>query len=479
MTAALLYTVAETAKMLAVSSKTVQRMLGDGRLVAHRFNHNFVRVDGSSVMRLLAVDPTAMGADVKNNNRAITPERTREIRYNVYFEKDRGYIVRYYDSSGKRRSHRLEVPVDASREDAETAAAGWIAANVEPSEPKRRAAPRSIFGPTFEQFARQWIEGELHRRWPDHVKLKASAKDDKGRLERYVFPVIGSEPIASFDGDHGLDLAERVIAALPTGDDAISPSTRRQVLQVMRRVLNLACYPARLIRSNPLPRGFVPQSKTDRAKSYLFPSEDAKLMGCTQAPLLWRLFFGVLAREGLRVSEALSLIWADLDLDHGVVCLDENKTEDPRTWALDPGVAEALRRWRVRLGAKAKPNQPVFIEVSGSGIDGYEAARTLREYLQLAGVTRPQLFERSDKRIAIRAHDLRATFVTVNLALGKSEAWITDRTGHQSSEMIYTYKRAARMHQELALGAFTPLHEAIPELRDLEARAGNTRVIPN
>lgn len=65
----------------------------------------------------------------------------------------------------------------------------------------------------------------------------------------------------------------------------------------------------------------------------------------------------------------------------------------------------------------------------------------------------------------LRAHDLRASFVTVNLALGKSEAWITDRTGHKSSQMIYRYKRAARTHKELNLGSFDPLHEAIPELR--------------
>jgi hypothetical protein len=31
--------------------------------------------------------------------------------------------------------------------------------------------------------------------------------------------------------------------------------------------------------------------------------------------------------------------------------------------------------------------------------------------------------------------------------------------------MIYTYKRAARTLAELNLGGFTPLHEAIPELR--------------
>jgi integrase len=62
------------------------------------------------------------------------------------------------------------------------------------------------------------------------------------------------------------------------------------------------------------------------------------------------------------------------------------------------------------------------------------------------------------------AHDLRASFVTVNLALGRSEAWITDRTGHRYSQMIYRYKRQARTHADLNLGGFKPLHEALPEL---------------
>lgn len=56
-------------------------------------------------------------------------------------------------------------------------------------------------------------------------------------------------------------------------------------------------------------------------------------------------------------------------------------------------------------------------------------------------------------------------FVTVNLALGRTEAWITDRTGHRSSQMIYAYKQKARSHVELDLGPLAPLHEAIPELR--------------
>ena len=57
-----------------------------------------------------------------------------------------------------------------------------------------------------------------------------------------------------------------------------------------------------------------------------------------------------------------------------------------------------------------------------------------------------------------------ATFVTVSLANGKTEAWIGDRTGHRSSTMINRYRRQARTHRELDLGELKPLVDAIPEL---------------
>jgi integrase len=63
-------------------------------------------------------------------------------------------------------------------------------------------------------------------------------------------------------------------------------------------------------------------------------------------PILRRVFYGFLAREGMRSSEALGLSWDDLDLKRGVVRLDENKTDDPRAWALSAGVVEALERVR-------------------------------------------------------------------------------------------------------------------------------------
>ncbi|HEY1959264.1 MAG TPA: tyrosine-type recombinase/integrase [Polyangiaceae bacterium] len=43
-----------------------------------------------------------------------------------------------------------------------------------------------------------------------------------------------------------------------------------------------------------------------------------------------RLAYGILVREGMRAGELQALRWRDLDLDHGRIRLDENKTDDSR-----------------------------------------------------------------------------------------------------------------------------------------------------
>jgi hypothetical protein len=91
-------------------------------------------------------------------------------------------------------------------------------------------------------------------------------------------------------------------------------------------------------------------------------------------------------------------------------------------------------------------------------------AERFRGHLRLAGVRRAALFERSASRRQIRIHDLRATFITLALANGRTEAWVQDRTGHRSSMMINVYRRAARSAAELGLGDLAPLDVALPDL---------------
>jgi integrase len=82
-------------------------------------------------------------------------------------------------------------------------------------------------------------------------------------------------------------------------------------------------------------------------------------------------------------------------------------------------------------------------------------------------VKRSKLFERGEHRIRLRAHDLRATFVTLALAAGKTEDWVVTRTGHSSFQMVALYPRQAKTAAELKLGWLKPLHEIIPDLAAL------------
>jgi integrase len=81
-------------------------------------------------------------------------------------------------------------------------------------------------------------------------------------------------------------------------------------------------------------------------------------------------------------------------------------------------------------------------------------AEQIRNDFRRVGVERAQLFEGSDTRQRFRAHDLRATFVTIALATGKTETWVSDRTGHDGHSMIERYRRKARTWN---LGELGPL----------------------
>jgi len=302
------------------------------------------------------------------------------------------------------------------------------------------------------------------------VKAKRTADDDKGRLDLHVYPVIGNKPVASVTLEH----CESVMARLPA---TLSPASRRHVGQLLARMLKLAVYPLRIIDQSPIPDGFVPKLGGTKAKGCLYPGEDRRLMACKAIPLAWRLLWGFLAREGMRSGEAITLAVQDLDLKRGAVRLDRNKTSDPRAWALSPGVARALSIYLSSHRKDAKPTHVVFTDDHGRPLQKDALVDIFRNHLATIGLKqeRPELFTATAERLAIRVHDLRGTFVTVSLANDKTESWISDRTGHRSSQMIARYKRTARTFTELGLGDLTPLDAALPEIGAEPPKAGARR----
>jgi integrase len=347
----------------------------------------------------------------------------------------------------------------------------WVAAIVEGKI--ERIDPGEKKGPeTFETFATKWTKGELHTSYPDDIKEKTTQRTDALRLAK-LYETIGGIPLARFT----LQDAQRAMRALPEG---LSANTRRQYAQLIHRVLVMAVYPVCLIPHSPLPRGFLPKPGKEKAKALPWPSEDATGLACEAWPLAHRMFFGFLPREGMRTGEAAALTWGDLSLDVGAVRLDENKTDEPRAWALDPAVATALRLWK-GMRKDTKKRDLVFKQPDGQPYNTDKLAALYREYLERACGARPEILKDGPNRMRARAHDMRGMFVTYSLANGRTESWVQDRTGHTTSIMVNRYRQSARTVAELGLGKLAPLVTAIPELaaayereKDAAAERGGT-----
>jgi integrase len=171
----------------------------------------------------------------------------------------------------------------------------------------------------------------------------------------------------------------------------------------------------------------------------------------------------------------VNLDWSSLLLDFedgsGFLWFDKTKNGRDASWALDPGTAEALRRWKKVCPSetwvfpelalppghrKPRGNRPMYLS---------HLSDELRAWLQACGVKRPKLFERSEHRIPLRAHDLRATFVTLALANGKTEAWVMKRTGHTTSIMLNRYRRVPSPSPSSTLGGSHPCTRLSRSLR--------------
>ena len=321
--------------------------------------------------------------------------------------------------------------------------------------------------PTFGQFAEKWTSGLLARLHQDHVK-DIGHDDNKERLAKYVLPIvydgrrIEDIPINEFTQEH----ADHIMA-----QPNIPDGSRYHVAQIVNRVCELAVSPARVLEKSPLVAGWMPSPNPPKNGSFLFPSEDAQLMGNKKVNLVWRVFWGFLAREGIRAGNAVEIKWSDLVLDiegstGGHLTLDDSKTGEPIVFALDPGTAEALRRWK-RLCPSDVYVFPANAVKGHRRKDGPMAigatSRQLRAALKASGVKRERLFSPTKKRMRFRAHDLRATFVTLSLANGKTDDWVRARTLH-AGECLRRYRRMAQSVAELNLGGLKSLYEAIPEL---------------
>jgi integrase len=267
------------------------------------------------------------------------------------------------------------------------------------------------------------------------------------------YPLLGSRDVADITTEE----VDRAKMQVPAG---LEHSTRRLYLRTLRRVFELAVDPLRLIESSPVKGKFVPRARKGRQFPFLYPSEDAQLCGYLEMELEYRFLYAFLGRNGARISETLRARWSQCDLERGVFRMENTKTGRTRYWKLDPDVDRALvLRWHQM--SEPSGDALIFVAPGGGQLTHQMVHGRFRQHLKDAGVNRVELHTDTPERRKLRVHDLRATFVTLALAAGRTERWVMDRTGHETSVMLARYSRQARHAAELGLGWFEPMDQAL------------------
>ena len=209
--------------------------------------------------------------------------------------------------------------------------------------------------------------------------------------------------------------------------------------------------PADLVDRPSAPRPEIQAWTPGQVREFLAHVSEHRL-----APL-WRL----IATTGLRRGEALGLRWADLDLDHARLSVQQSlvsviggpKFNEPKTLNarrsidLDAETVTKLRRWRVRLaeeqlsaGEAWDRSGLVFVDEIGRPLNPHTVTRV---FCRLAAEA---------KLPPIKLHGLRHSHATAMLAAGISPKIAQERLGHFSVSLtLDTYSHTiAGMQAEAA-----------------------------
>jgi integrase len=174
-------------------------------------------------------------------------------------------------------------------------------------------------------------------------------------------------------------------------------------------------------------------------------------------PATFETLFGLMASTGLRVSEAIHLRDADVDLKHGMLTVRQTKFAKSRQLPLQPSTVEALAHYR-RQRARHDPTtaDTTFLISSRGRRLGQPLGE--RQAHRVFNALRDNLcWVNRGAHAAPRLHDLRHTFAVRRMILWHADGTDVDQMmlalstymGH--AEIFYTYWYLSAVPELMAL----------------------------
>jgi integrase len=185
----------------------------------------------------------------------------------------------------------------------------------------------------------------------------------------------------------------------------------------------------------------------------LSPEEQTRILDAAatlRSPII-RTAIPVLMLTGMRVGEALSLRWKQVDIAEGVITVGRAKTSSGtgRTIPINEDLEDVLTRhhaWFTRRFGAARPGQYVFPFGSPQPTDPDRPVSDITSGWDLI---------RRAAGVQCRMHDLRHTFCTRLAEAGVPESTMLSLMGHMSRAMLERYSHIRMAAKRDAVAAVT------------------------
>jgi integrase len=286
---------------------------------------------------------------------------------------------------------------------------------------------------------------ELAERWMKHAKAtKRSWRRDQVSLVHLVghlgqMPVTALVPL-DIERYKRTRLAEKYTVQTRGADGRLhpvpretKPGTINRELTLLRTMLRQAVRDG-LIHRNPFDGVKLMREPPGRV-TRLSPADEERLLGACGPRL--RAVVTVALHTGMRLGEILALRRRDVDLDAGLLSIEQSKSGRRRDLPLNAAAHAALAAARGRLGADAGPDDLVF--GTRTGLPYRSLERPWRAALAKAGVK------------GFRFHDLRHAFASRLVEGGTDLLTVAQLLGHSSLAMVQRYAHLSPQHRREAV----------------------------
>lgn len=216
--------------------------------------------------------------------------------------------------------------------------------------------------------------------------------------------------------------------------DRVSKATVNREIALLKRIINLAVFEWRLLRTNPLQK--FPMFKEKKRERPISSEEWRKLLSASSPELRDFLFIARFTgiRYGLRSHGILGLKWSDVDLDNWKIKVRDSKNREGRIVYMDETVYKIMKRRK-----PCAKSEWVFPGRNGKRRYSFESA-----------------FKGAKRRAEItnlRIHDIRHAFGTDKKSQGVDLPSLAKLMGHKDIKTTMRYGEPNEDHLREIMGS--------------------------